>query len=169
MKLPDFELLSREYPDYWRFPKPEQAQQHIGGEARDRDITNTCTIRLSHAMNAAGAPIPRVWQDIVNRRGKNKKYYIIRVSNFRAWMEYTFGNPDYDFQKKAGASFDRNQIQGREGVIGFEIGFKDASGHFDLWYQDRFSHEYNAGHDYFSMAKRISLWSTGTISMTAPA
>src|SRR5262245_33335329 len=99
MKLPDFDLLSREYPDYWKFPEAKDAQKHIGGETKDRDISNTCTIRLSHAMNLSGAPVPAVWEDITNRRGKNKKYYIIRVKNFRSWMEYTFGKPDYDFQK----------------------------------------------------------------------
>ena len=54
------------------------------------------------------------------------------------------------------------------GVIAFEIGFKDATGHFDLWYQDRFSHEHNAGKDYFALSKRISLWSDGTITTSAP-
>jgi hypothetical protein len=169
MKIPDFDLLSREYPDYWNFPKPEMVRNYIGGETKDRDITNTCTIRLSHAMNASGAPIPRVWDDIVNRRGKNKKYYIIRVKNFRTWMEHTFGKPDHDFQKKTGTAFDRGKIQGREGVIAFEIGFKDATGHVDLWYQDKFSHERDAGKDYFFLAHRISLWSTGTITTVAPA
>lgn len=167
-KIPDFDELSRECPDYWKFPEPEMAQKFIGGDARDRDITNTCTIRLSYAMNGAGAPVPRVWDDITNRRGKNRKYLIIRVKNFRTWMEHTFGKPDYDFQKKAGVAFDRSQIQGREGVIAFQIDFKDATGHFDLWYQDRFSHEHNAGKDYFLLASRISLWSTGTITLTAP-
>jgi len=168
MKIPDFDLLSREYPNYWKFPKPEMVQKHIGGETQDKDITNTCTIRMSHAMNAAGVPIPRVWEDIVNRRGKNKKYYIIRVANFRTWMEYTFGKPDFDFRKKAGTAFDRSKIQGREGVIAFEIGFKDATGHFDLWYQDKFSHEQDAGADYFTMAHHISLWSTGVFYSEAP-
>jgi len=169
MKLPDFDMLSREFPDYWKFREAYQAQNHIGGETKDRDISNTCTIRLSHAMNGSGAPIPHIWEEITNRRGKNKKYYIIRVKNFRSWMEYTFGKPDYDFQKKEGTAFDRKQIQGRQGVIAFEIGFKDASGHFDLWYQDKFSHEHNAGRDYYTLAKRISLWSDGTITTVAPA
>ena len=167
MKIPDFDLLSREYPDYWNYPKPEMVRKHIGGETLDRDITNTCTIRMSHAMNAAGAPVPAFWDGISNRRGKNKKYYIIRVNNFRTWMGHTFGKPDFDFQKQAGAAFDRSKIQGREGVIAFEIGFKDASGHFDLWYQNKFSHERDAGHDYFTMASRVSLWSTGTITSQA--
>jgi hypothetical protein len=79
-----------------------------------------------------------------------------------------FGKPDLDFQKKAGDRFDRSSIQGFEGVIAFEIGFSDATGHFDLWYRDKFSHEETAGRDYFASASRISLWTTGTRMTEAP-
>jgi hypothetical protein len=162
MAIPEFRILSRDFPDYWKYPEPEMVRKLLGGEVNDRDITNTCTIRLSHAMNSAGVPIPRIWQGIANRKGKNGRFYIIRVKNFRAWMEFRFGKPDIDISKKAGDAFDRSQIQGTEGVIAFEIGFADATGHFDLWYGDKFSHESTAGKDYFKLASRVSLWTTGT-------
>jgi hypothetical protein len=168
MAIPEFTALSRAYPDYWKYPQPEAVRKMIGGEANDPDITNTCTIRLSHAMNSAGVAIPAVWQKITNRKGKNKQFYIIRVANFRGWMEFRFGKPDLDFQKKAGDRFDRSSIQGFEGVIAFEIGFSDATGHFDLWYRDKFSHAETAGRDYFASASRISLWTTGTRMTEAP-
>ncbi len=168
MPIPDFNLLKSSYPDYWNYPTPEAARKLIGGEALDSDITNTCTIRLSHAMNATGAPVPRRWETVTNRKGANGKYYIIRVKNFRTWMEHTFGKPDQDFSKKTGAAFDRTSIDGMEGVIGFDIGFRDASGHFDLWYRDKFSHEKTAGRDYFAAATRISLWTTGSRWISAP-
>ena len=44
----------------------------------------------------------------------------------------------------------------------FDIGFGDATGHFDLWYQKKFSHEDSAGQNYFALAARVSLWTTGT-------
>jgi hypothetical protein len=168
MALPPFGLLSTAYPNYWLFPNPQAVRKLIGGEVQDPDITNTCTIRMSHAMNAAGIPIPQFWQRITNRRGSNKRYYIVRVTNFRSWMEHTFGAPSLDFRKTGGEAFDRQRIKGFRGVIAFEIGFTDATGHFDLWYQDRFSHEDSAGKDYFALASRVSLWHDGSRSQSAP-
>lgn len=168
MALPPFGLLSALYPNYWFFPSPKAVQKLIGGEVLDSDITNTCTIRLSHAMNAAGFRIPEFWRKVTNRRGANKSYYIIRVADFRSWMESRFGAPTVELEKKDGQAFDRKQIEGFKGVIAFEIGFADATGHFDLWYGDRFSHEGSAGHDYFGRASRVSLWHDGIRTTTAP-
>ena len=169
MAIPDFSLLSRNYPDYWNYRQPEDVRKMIGGGVNASDITNTCTIRMCHAMNAVGHPVPRVWEGITSRQGRNGKFYIIRVVNFRPWMGAEFGKPDLDFTKEPGKKFDRSAIEGREGVIGFEIGFGDATGHFDLWYRDKFSHEASAGKDYFTLASRISLWSTGSRWAVAPA
>ena len=168
MALPPFAVLSASYPSYWTFPSPKTVQKLIGGEVQDPDITNTCTIRLSHALNAAGIAIPRTFREVTNRRGANKAYYIIRVSDFRAFMESRFGKPNIDLRKKEGARLDRSQIEGYQGVIAFEIGFRDATGHFDLWFQDRFSHESSAGKDYFALASRISLWHDGSRTVSAP-
>lgn len=169
MPIHDFGLLARHYPDYWNYPLPDAVRNLIGGETKDRDITNTCTIRMSHAMNGAGVAVPRVWESITNRKGANGKYYIIRVSNFRTWMQSRFGKPDVDVRKKPDAVFDRAQINGMQGVIAFEIGFADATGHFDLWYRDKFSHQLTAGKDYFALASRISLWGTGSRVTVPPA
>jgi hypothetical protein len=169
MPIADFGLLARDYPDYWNYPLPDGVKKLIGGEAKDRDITNTCTIRMSHALNATGIAVPHVWEAITNRRGANGKYYIIRVANFRTWLTHKMGKPDVDFRKTAGDAFDRNQIRGMQGIIAFEIGFSDATGHFDLWYGDKFSHEAAAGKDYFALATRISLWTTGVRETVASA
>jgi len=166
--LPPFGLLSTAYPNYWLFPAPKDVQKMIGGEVQDPDISNTCTIRLSHAMNAAGVPIPKHFREVTNRKGANDRYYIIRVTDFRAFMETRFGAPTTDFRKKQGNAFDRKQIEGFQGVIAFEIGFTDATGHFDLWFGDRFSHEQSAGKDYFALASRVSLWHDGSRTVSAP-
>ncbi|MEN9397012.1 MAG: hypothetical protein RLZ81_1542 [Pseudomonadota bacterium] len=173
MNLPSFEQLAAHYLDYWNYPNPQAVKRLVGGDANDADITNTCTIRMSHAMNASGAAVPQVWgvsqgKPIVNRRGHNGRYYIIRVSNFRTWMDHRFGKPKLDFTKRPGGEFDRATITGYQGVIAFDIGFSDATGHFDLWYGDKFSHEQSAGKDYFALAQRISLWSDGTRWVEAP-
>lgn len=168
MTLPSFGLLSTAYPNYWLFPSPKTVQKLIGGEVQDPDITNTCTIRMSHAMNTSGVAIPRFWRKVTNRRGANKSYYIVRVADFRDWMESWFGAPTIDVRKTVGQAFDRKQIEGFQGVIAFEIGFADATGHFDLWFQDRFSHEASAGKDYFALASRISLWHDGSRVTSAP-
>lgn len=164
MILPQFNLLAASYPDYWKYPSPLGVKKYIGGGVNESDITNTCAIRMSHAMNLSGAPVPHVWghsegKPISNRRGKNGQFYIIRVANFRTWMEYRFGMPTLDFRKRPGVSFDRARIVGFEGVIAFDIGFRDATGHFDLWFRDQFSHERTAGKDYFALAQRITIWS----------
>jgi hypothetical protein len=174
MAIPNFNLLAANYLDYWKYPSVPGVKRHIGGEVNDRDITNTCTIRMSHAMNLSGAAVPRVWgrsegKLISNRRGKNGQFYIIRVTNFRTWMENRFGMSDLDFRKQPGVSFDRSRIAGYEGVIAFEIGFSDATGHFDLWYRDKFSHESSAGKDYFTLAQRITLWSDSARFIQASA
>jgi hypothetical protein len=174
MSVPQFNLLAANYPDYWKYPGAPEVKKHIGGGANDADISNTCTIRMSHAMNLSGAPVPHVWghsegKPIANRRGKNGQFYIIRVANFRTWMAYRFGAPTLDFRKQPGVSFERSRIAGFEGVIAFDIGFKDATGHFDLWYGDHFSHERMAGKDYFALSQRITLWSNGVRTIEASA
>ena len=94
MALPPFGMLSALYPNYWFFPSPKTVQKLIGGEVQDPDITNTCTIRMSHAMNAAGVRIPEFWRKVTNRRGANKSYNIIPAwADFRSWMESRFGAP----------------------------------------------------------------------------
>jgi hypothetical protein len=75
-------------------------------------------------------------------------------------MEYRFG---------MSASFDRARIDGYVRVIAFDIGFGDATGHFDLWYRDQFSHEKTADRDYLSLARRITLWSSGGRFISASA
>ena len=167
MPIPDFKLLSSEYPDYWRFRYPEDVKKMVGGTVNLSDIGNTCTIRMSHAMNKAGVPIPKHWRGVTSRKGKNGLYYIIRVVDFDPWMRFQFGKPDEEFAKDQGKAFNRSKIEGFQGVIGFDIKFKDATGHFDLWYLNTFSHENNGGEDYFTNAKRITLWHTGLRTLSA--
>lgn len=168
MALPSFGVLATLYPDYWRYPSPKSVQTLTGGETADPDITNTCAIRMSHAMNGAGVVVPPTWGRVTNRRGANRRYYIIRVTDLRTFLESRLGPPTIDLRPRGGRSVDRGEVAGYKGVIAFDIGFTDATGHFDLWYGDRFSHEQSAGKDYFALASRVSLWHDGTRTVAAP-
>ena len=54
--LPPFGLLWANHPtDH----DPEAVKRMIGGRVNLPWITNTCAIRMSHALNHAGSPIPK--------------------------------------------------------------------------------------------------------------
>ena len=53
MRLPGFSLLSQNYPN----GAAEEVKALIGGHVNAGWITNTCVIRMSRALNYAGAPI----------------------------------------------------------------------------------------------------------------
>src|SRR6201986_4082433 len=93
------------------FPRRLLMPSHVLGTGAPF-IFIACTIRMSHAMNMNGAPVPKTWEGINNRRGKNGKYHIIRVKNFRSWMISQFGNPDVEITKETGKAFDRSLING---------------------------------------------------------
>ncbi len=156
--LPDFKLLADNHLDYWTYKTPESISKLLGGTVGAGDIHNTCTIRLCHAMNLAGRTIPAKWGIITNRKSQAGKNYIIRVKNFREWMLQTFGKPVIEIRKKGGEKADRSRFEGWLGVIGMEIGFGDATGHFDLWHEDEFSAESASGAGYLDRATNIQLW-----------
>jgi len=158
--FPDFQLLSAIHLDYWRFTA-DQVKKALGGSVNLKDISNTCAIRMSHAMNFSGHKIPVKWGAVTNRESKAGYRYIIRVVNFREWMLQTFGEPTIQIRKKAGEALDRRKLQGRRGVIGMEISFGDADGHFDLWHLDTFSAESSSGANYLTQATSVQLWSNG--------
>ena len=104
-------------------------------------------------MNAAGLRIPGSAERFTNRRRREP-----------ALLHHPRdGLPELDGTAASGRRAStsgrrtaRRSIASRSrastGVIAFEIGFTDATGHFDLWYQDRFSHEESGGKDYFARA-----------------
>lgn len=166
-EIPDFRLLVAFHLDYWRFTA-DQVKKTLGGSVNSGDVTNTCAIRMSHAMNFSGQKIPAKWGAITNRKSKAGQSYIIRVVDFRAWMLRTFGEPTIRISKKAGDAFDRKKLEGFQGVIGMEISFGDSSGHFDLWHRDKFTAESGSGANYLTQASAVQLWSNGIQTLEAP-
>ena len=159
-KLKTWAALWNAYPDYINSPISEDVKKDIGGEVTQAWLgPNTCAIRLSYTLNRNGFPLPSNFPGLLTVKGGDGYRYALRVAETRKWLAFTLGKPDFDLSKKAGAAFDKKQIEKLKGIIAFEIQFSDATGHLDLWDGTQFSHEYAAA-EYWEKATRISLWTT---------
>jgi hypothetical protein len=159
-QLHSYSALWTEYPDYFNYPQPEDVKTYIGGNVDADWITNTCAIRLSRALNYNGAPIPAKFAGLHTVKGGDGKRYAFRVRELHQWLDHALGAPDFDTKKKRGDDFDKTQLSGKQGIIGFDIHFADATGHFDLWDGKTFSHEYQTTGEYWRLGTRIWLWET---------
>lgn len=145
------------YPDYSYYPDSKQLILDLLGKDTASWIGgNSCTIRLSRGLNYCGLAV-QPHKGLTTVRGLDGKRYAFRVRETRPYLVYKYGQPDFNVTKKRGEAFDKTQLSGMKGIIGFEIKWADATGHFDLWLGDHFSHE-EAGSDYWQNATRISLW-----------
>jgi len=156
--LHSYSALWNAYPDYGNYPTPDSVKVLVGGGANDDWIVNTCAIRMSRTLNYNGLPIPGNFAGLHTVKGGDGKRYAFRVRELHAWLDHVLGAPDFDTSKKQGDAFDKSQLASMKGVIGFDIHFADATGHFDLWDGSTFSHEAQASQDYWTMATRIWLW-----------
>ena len=156
--LHSYSALWDQYPDYMNYPTPESAKELIGGNVNDDWITNTCAIRLSRTLNYNGIPVPGNFAGLNTVKGGDGKRYAFRVRELHSWLDHVLGSPDFDRKKKEGEAFDKSGLASLRGIIGFHIHFADATGHLDLWDGTQFSDEYQASHDYWTLAKRIWLW-----------
>ena len=153
-----YSALWSEYPDYQNYPKPEDVKIWIGGAVNADWIVNTCAIRLSRALNYNAVPIPGNFPGLNSVRGGDSKRYAYRVAELHMWLNHALGTPDFDKKKKAGDAFDKTTLSSLKGIIGFDIHFADATGHFDLWDGSTFTHEYQTSGEYWDHATRIWLW-----------
>jgi len=155
--LPAFQKLWDNYPGK---QTADEVKALIGGGVNASWITNTCAIRMSHAFNVAGAPIPGNVAGLVTVRGGGKFAsfrYAIRVAEMRKYLEAKYGKPTF---KIAGPQTGNREepapakFAGRQGIVVFvDCGWSDASGHFDLWNKDQIGHE-----AYWGLAKQLYLW-----------
>jgi len=150
--------LWNEYPDYLNFPDSGEVKKMIGGEVDASWISNTCAIRLSRTLNYNALPVPGKLAGLLTVRGSDGKRYALRVRETRAWLLNALGKPPFDHKKKEGSAFDKSALAAMKGIIGFDISFADATGHFDLWDGSTFSSEYHTSKDYWTAATRIWLW-----------
>ena len=176
--VPPFDVLNKNYPN---FVSVETVKRLIGGGINDLDAPpdqqwlggangNTCTIRLSRTLNYSGVPIPKNPQGMRTTTGADHHNYAFAMQEMRGWLTGHFGAPTID--RTGGPPISRDAIRGIRGIIAFDIHFTDANGHLDLWDGNTFYDEVygmsHAGHDFFDMARRVSLWVTEGSSVCQP-
>jgi hypothetical protein len=150
--IPDFDLLRANYP---AGDDPAAVKRDIGGEVDAAWITNTCVVRLSHALNYAGDPIPKGYPGLLVVRGGDSKHYALRVREFRRYMEREYSAPQLRVHRTARGNVSPAAFTGSRGIIGFEVKvWNDATGHFTLWDGNACLHG-----DYFDKAEEVWLWS----------
>ena len=150
MPIPDPNALISNYP----FGEADAVKKQIGGGVNAPYITNTCAIRMSRAFNKSGAKVPGNVPYMLTVKGGDGDRYALRVKEFRQWLEQKYGKPTLD-ERGTGTSSPPASFRGKPGIICFvDCGWSDASGHLDLWDGSKC-----VGHEYFSRAKHILLWS----------
>lgn len=140
-----------------RYPEPsgeaEVVKALIGGEVNVGWVTNTCCVRLSRSLNAAGFPVPGNVAGLVTLRGADGLRYALRVEETRKYLTRTYGDPQIVVPLTPPAE-PPQEISGRQGILCFQVkGWSDATGHFDLWNGQECRH-----HAYFDLAWRVLLW-----------
>jgi len=139
-----FNTLWENYSDD---PVSDNVKAEIGGNVNAAWITNTCVIRTSQAMNAAGGTfaIPSNFAGLETVKGKDGRRYAFRVVELAKYLLATYGRPQVT--SSAGAI-------GHRGVILFDReGWSDANGHFDIW--NGTSVKYS---DYSSTSTNVFVW-----------
>jgi len=95
---------------------------------------NTCALRFSVAMIAAGHPPPPalVASDGGLKTGRGEGV-LIRVASVKAWLTQLLGPSTWGTTKTIGADVDR-LLPAYTGILLYLVpGGRDASGHVDIW------------------------------------
>jgi len=178
---------------YWKYPDKASSMVLAAINpmwATKAKYANTCTMRLSQALNDIRTPITKNVKNIpgVDPRGpeyswQTRQRYLIRVGDGRAWLLYNWGPADAvltrnDIQQtlQVGQQVrDHVKVKNRRGVLVFNIDFTDeATGHIDIFNGSQFSHEMTGGWNgrdtnptqYWDMANDIMFWELKDISST---
>lgn len=153
--LPDFRTLWLGYPR----GSSTEVKAKIGGQVNYDWITNTCTIRTSHAFNYSGVKVPKGYDGLGTTAGADGLRYAYRVREFRRWLEAIYGPPTHRVIGKAG-SIEQSAFADRQGLICFEVAaWEDATGHFDMWDGSR-----AVAGAYFEQSHQVAIWEAATTS-----
>ena len=149
-KLPPYSALKKHFPAL----AADKVKALIGGNVDADYITNCCAIRMSRALNGAGAPIPKSYPGMLTVSGADGKRYALRVKELRVYLRATYGAPQLSVRGGAVA----DSFRGKSGTIVFDVRiWNDASGHVDLW--DGSTCAYSG---YWAEAFEVSLWEAPT-------
>ena len=183
LRRPSFDRLVSNYPDPIHIGV-HALKMMIGGGADDTapnvshwlggDHGDTCTLRMSRALNRAGFPLPPHFPHLGTVRGSDGLHYAFAVQELHAWLKLRLGAPDILVK---GKPVSREKFNNRKGIIVFDIvfglnrdGVTRAMGHADLWDGTTFFDELDGTsypeRDFFNLADAVSLWiCPGTASL----
>jgi hypothetical protein len=146
--LPDGQTMWLKYPGTEE--DADAVKRRIGGGVNASHIKNTCVIRLSAALNAAGHPVPSALPGLATVVGGDGRRYALRVREIRKYLEDTYGPPTYVLAGPGAKA----ALSGKRGIILFEVaGFSDATGHVDMWNGRTVRYQ-----EFFSQAQEVLLW-----------
>jgi len=132
---PNFASLLKNYPLRDDYPtRPSPGQQTIWDKIRGKveannksgTFNNSCTVRMSYALNQSGCQIPYVRGKTVS--GADGNWYFFRLADLSAFLQGEWGDPEFispDDWKRV--------LAGQNGIIQYEIRWHDATGHMTLW------------------------------------
>jgi hypothetical protein len=167
--LSNFEGLWNNYPDFGKGGDDNasqagalQTKAQIGGAANGSWITDTCTLRLSRALNYSGQPVPHGFSGMRTVLGADGKYYAYAVREMEGYLRSTYGPPIIKSATKKGQlGVSTASFLAARGIIGFDLlgyfrseGYRGgATGHLDLWNGSSCRYE-----DYFNAADKVYFW-----------
>ena len=133
-----YEKLSKYFAEV-KNKTPSEVCNLIGGKVKLNNFANVCAVRMSYAFNKAGDKIPHIEGETVSGEGK-KDWYIFRVRVFKTFLNgRNYNKISSDKQRKL------SPFKNKKGIIVFDVNFKDATGHVDL-----FNGSFVEGKDYSS-------------------
>jgi hypothetical protein len=174
MQVPSFDLLLKNYPNDRNVVA---LKRKIGGSIDDTNSPprdqwlggahgDTCTIRMSRALNYSGVHIPAKFKGLRTAPGADHLHYAFAVQEMRFFLTTTFGQPNINVK---GRPVSRQPFRNDKGIILFDISCfgqnadgTRALGHMDLWDTKTFFDEITGysypDRDFFDVADRVSLW-----------
>lgn len=162
-KIPAIEILFSKYPH----GTPAEVAGIVGGEVKRNlldtkyiDYKDTCAIRVSHALNLAGDPIPASARRLKNafREGNvrmdagesGKFFYIYSTLDMRTYLNTRYGKAK-TFKLSENPA---EKLQGKKGIIAF------GWVHIDLWFGTKCAKECYFDH---KKVTEILFWETHSI------
>jgi RHS repeat-associated protein len=152
---PSFAALWNNYPSPDTYPTAVQPSGrtsiwdliggHVGKNGNSGIFKNSCTVRLSYALNKGGCSIPYIKGKTVS--GADGDWYFFRLSDLSAYLEEQWGPAEVISADDWKAS-----LAGQTGIIQYEIQWSDATGHASLW--DGNTNVDGPAHDYSDPAAR---------------